>query len=250
MAYKRPQYNYVVLDTVQALAADVTVANQQISFGNPLVPVCKWPSLMPGGACYLQASVAEVLQVTTLTPVAAASSTYTFIIQQYDIANGVTLSRMYTMTTAAAGDTATTICNFFRTQINADDTMKVVASGAATLILTAETGYPIFVVTITATGGGLTQATGTAGVRSVNTLADLTREGVDVTGAAYYRWHLEFLNYQGNSNTLGVRQYQIWEAFILTGAANRAALTTRLTEIMNTFASGGAVVDPEILAVA
>jgi hypothetical protein len=243
-----PLYSYVVLDTVQAAAADLGIANQQISFGNPKVPIAKWPTLI-AGQCYIQASVAETPQVTTLTPTAANSSTYTFFIQQYNINTGETITRYYTYTTAASGDNATSICNAFRSQINADPIIQITATGAATLILTADTGYPIFTVTITATGGGLVQAATTPGVRSKNLQADLARQGITVSGAAYTRWHIEFSNFQGTSNTIAQSQPKVWEAFINEADADSGALVTRITELMQTFASGGTVVDPEILAV-
>jgi len=237
MAY--PNQEIQILDTVQALDADLSVANSWFSVGNPLERKFIYDTLI-AGKCYIQAPVAEVLQVTTLTPTAANSSTYAIIIQQYDVANKSWITYTDTYTTAASGDTATTICNYFRNNVNASSQLRITATGAATCILTADTtGYPIFIVTITQTGGGFLQATGTAGVIAVNTQAALALQGITVTNASYSQIHLEFFSQNGetvkNSNNL----HSVYDLYINQASANRAALVTAFTEALGNLIIGG-----------
>lgn len=240
--------SYVILDTVQAAHADLTLDNRIVRFGDPLVKVCDYQSLIPG-ACSLTVSVAEVLQQTTLTPVAANSSTYSFRITQFNINTGTNIVREYFYTTAAAGDDATSICDALRDQVNADTIIQVTATGAATLILTADAGYPIFTVTILQTGGGFTQATGTAGVRSVNTDADLTRMGITgFTGTAYTNLHLEFYKQVGDLNTIGQGQHWMWDAYVDEGEAQYGDLLTYMEEMMAGVNAGAATTDPNTVS--
>ncbi len=102
--------------------------------------------------------LAEGLQVITLTPVAAASSTYQFTITQQNNATGQLVQIPISVVSDASGETATTLTTKFKTLVNLQQSLQVVATGTATLILTAVTGSPNFSVSITNVGGGLTQA--------------------------------------------------------------------------------------------
>lgn len=175
MVFTYPNQGYIATNTIQASGADLALTNRVISYGNPLVPICLFNDLV---ASSVTTGVAEQLQVTTLTPVAAANSTYTFYINQVDPATGNNYVGQYSYTTAASGDTATTICDYFRTLIAADQNLHVAGSGTTTLILTAETGYASFIVTLTSLGGGLTQSTGTTGIQAVGTTAALQAQGI------------------------------------------------------------------------
>lgn len=94
--------------------------------------------------------LAEGLQVVTLTPVAAASSTYQFTITQQNNDTGQLVQIPFSYVSLASGDTATTIGNAFRTLIGLQPSLKITASGTTTLILTAQTGSPNFSVSIVA----------------------------------------------------------------------------------------------------
>lgn len=232
-----PNEQYIVLDTIQAAAADLSVANGVYKIGNPLATVCTFKDIV---SAKIQAPVAEVLQVTTLTPVADANSTYSFFITQWNPADGNMRTWEYSHETAASGATATTICDFFRAAINADTTIKIAATGAATLILTAEAGYPIFTVGITNVGGGLIQATGTPGVAAINTVALLTAQGFEgLTGSTYTTVQLNVNQKTGFLLKNQESQYTTWDILISQGAANRAALVTALTETLGNLVIGG-----------
>lgn len=116
--------------------------------------------------------LAEGLQVVTLTPVAAASSTYQFTITQQNNSTGQLVQIPFSYVSLASGDTATTIGNAFRTLIGLQPSLKITASGTATLILTAQTGSPNFSVSITSVGGGLTQASTVSDGSSIKSLTN------------------------------------------------------------------------------
>lgn len=184
-----PNTTYLVLDGAAAAASSVDLAAGVLSVGDPLEQLCKYNAITKAS---ITASVAEVPQVTTLTPTAAANSVYQIMIQQYNFSTGKTYTANYSYTTAASGDTATTIGDAFRALINADQNLMIVASGGATLILDAEAGFPVFTVTILKVGGGLTQAPTVPGVVAVGTTAALALQGITVTGAAYTTCHIEY----------------------------------------------------------
>jgi hypothetical protein len=147
-----------------------------------------------------------------------------------DQESGTTIIRQYQVTTASSGDTATTICDAFRSLINADPIIHVAATGAATLILTAETGWPQFTVNLQFLGGGLTQVAGTAGVFAVGTLASLALQGITVTNATYYQVHLEFTPIIGDNLKNPIQNMSVWDAYINAGDGDTAALIVTWTE--------------------
>ena len=240
-----PNQWYAVLDTVQASAADLSVVNGLIRSGNPLADVCYYNAITKAS---ITAPVTEVLQVTTVTPTAVASTTYGITISQYDYATGNAIVRQYFYTTAASGDTATTICNSFRTQINNDAVIKVAATGAATLILTAETGYPQFTVIFTNGNASLAQSTGTAGVVAVGTTAALARQGITVTGASYTQVHIEYNQRSGLNLKDQVTLASVFDLYINQADANRAALVTAWTRELGNLVIGGAAASIENFA--
>ena len=246
-----PQYSYRFVDTTNG-AADVTVKNSYLLFGSTNQRVCEYKNLIPG-ACTITPYAAETLQVTTVTPTAAASSTYSLYISQYNSNTGSIMTRFYTYTTASSGDTATTIGDALRAQINADQSngvIQVVGTGTTTLILTAQAGYPVFAVTLVSLGGGLAQSTGTAGVVGYGSSTSLAAEGyTGYTGTTYTRWHLEFYARLNESNTLAQGQRVAWDAFLNTAATNYAALLAAIKDVMSNYPVGGTTVaNPEALS--
>lgn len=237
-----PNERYVVLDTVQASGADLAVANSYLSVGNPLVPICKFKDIQ---SAKIQAAVAEQLQVTTLTPTNAANSTYAFIIQQYNPSTGNYDTFYFSYTTPASGSTATTIGDQFRTAINNNPLIHIAATGTTTLILTAEAGYPIFVVSITETGGGLTQSTGTAGIVAVNTLAKLATQGITVTNASYTSVTMNFTPTTGNLIKNPVKVDSAFTVYINQGDADYSDLVTAFTQALGNLVIGGSTASIE-----
>lgn len=240
-----PNQWYTSLETVQASAADLAVVNGLIRSGNPLTDVCMFDSITKAS---ITAPVTEVLQITTITPAAVASTRYGITLSQYDYATGNAIVRSYEYTTASSGDTPTTIGNSFRSQINADPAIKVAATGTTTLILTAETGYPVFQVILTGSTVGnasLAPVTGTAGVVAVGTTAALARLGITLPSASYTQVHIEYNQKSGTSLKDQVTLASVWDLYISQGATNRAALVTAWTEELGNLVIGGAAASIE-----
>jgi hypothetical protein len=244
-----PNQWYTSLETVQALAADLSVVNRMIRSGNPLTDVCLYPSITKAT---ITAPVTEVLQVTTITPAAVASTAYGITIAQYDYATGNDIVKQYYYETAASGDTATTIGDAFRSQINADPTIKVAATGTTTLILTAETGYAQFRVIKTGSTVGNTSlavVATTAGVVAIGTQAALARQGITLPSATYTQIHIEYNQNSGLNLKDQVTLASVWDLYISQGATNRAALVTAWTEILGNLIKGGTDASIENFAV-
>lgn len=133
-----------ILSTIQASAADLSVANHKLSItGCPTVDTRTMQSWDDG----LNSSLTEVAQITTVTPTAANSTTYTLYISQWVPSLGKMVYGYLTHTTASSGDTATTICDAWRDQLEAQTQIKITGSGTSTLVLTGQTGSPLFTVT-------------------------------------------------------------------------------------------------------
>ena len=129
-----------VLDTIAASAADITLSNHQLSVtGTPTMDFRKIEKVLTLPA------LNELLTIATITPTAAAATTFTILVQQ--IVGGRTQSVYVSYITAASGDTATTICNAFRAVIALNPALQITTGGTATMTLTALTGSPIITVT-------------------------------------------------------------------------------------------------------
>lgn len=123
-----------VLSTVQALGADCTVSEKYayITGFDPMLVAGIRPTSV-------EAPVTEVLQVTTGTPTPANSTQYSISLTYYDKSTSMTNTKVYTLADSGLVATATTICDYFRDAINADNkTVPVAATGTTTLVLTAQ----------------------------------------------------------------------------------------------------------------
>lgn len=168
---------YNVLDTVAASGADITLSNHVLKFtGSPSIDFRSIES------CQVSEAKNELLQITTITPTAADSKTFAFWITQ-KLASGGVSRVLVTYDTAASGDTATTICNAWRAQINLMSNLSVSVSGTSTLIITALTGAPIF--TVTSAGNGTISAANTVSGKSTKTITALTAATGTFTASAH-----------------------------------------------------------------
>jgi hypothetical protein len=240
-----PNSQYLVINSTDVTATSWVLANGVISINSQ--NVCKYNAVKKAS---VTAAVAETLQVTTLTPVAANNSVYTIMIQQYNFSTGKTYTAQYSYTTAASGDTATTIGDAFRSQINNDQNIKIAATGTTTLVLTAEAGFPVFTVTILSVGGGLTQVTGTPGVVAVGTTAALALKGITTpAGKSYTTVHLEYSPVTGMNIKDDVNLYSVYDLYLDEADAQTAALVTVIGYNINGLDNAGAVANPEAIAI-
>lgn len=162
--------------TLKASAADLSLSNHVLAFtGTPRVDFRKL-----NGTPGWKESLQESLQSWIYTPTAANSTTYSFVIQQWNAAAGRLVNVTFTYQTQPSGDTATTICAAFRAQLLNQTSVQVTGSGTATLILTANAGYPLFTVT----NGQPTTSTITANQTSVAIVSSTDATPIVVTTAA------------------------------------------------------------------
>lgn len=237
--------------TVQASAADAPVAGHILSITN--APQIDTRTIEKFS---ITAAVAEVLQVTTVTPTAANSSDFSLVITQ--MVNGVMQSVTLVANTPASGGTATTICNDWRSQLSANGSrIKITGSGTATFILTAQAGSPIFKVTVISTSsasGTISQSTGTAGVAAVGTYTVLTNQGITtipalVSGQSYTQVVIQFRQPSINDPAGNVSSSRDTHTVLINEAAtNFAALNTRLGEIKLGYGAGVTTADPTFIA--
>lgn len=145
--------------TVTAAGGDITLANHIVSIAGTGAP--KNIDYRKIVSAQLYGFLIEALQIRTIDPVGGGAvvvgTTYQLQIQQYiPEAGGYVETPLYY--TAVTGDTATIIANAWRAQLALASPNKITGSGTATLILTAQTGYPTFTVNIITPGGLITQA--------------------------------------------------------------------------------------------
>ncbi len=129
----------VVLNTVTANGTDAAVDS------NGFLNVVGGDSIKANRITNMsiQAYVAEVAQVDTVTPSAVDNTTYTLAISGVNKQTNAPYFRQYSVT-SGTGATATSIGDLFRTEINNDAYVNVTASGTTTLVLTADAGFPAF----------------------------------------------------------------------------------------------------------
>lgn len=247
--------------TVTAAAADITVANHILTLGAAALaplPGRQTIDVRDIEKAALVAAVAETAAVWTITPTPAASQEFSILITQ--VINGTPKQMVATAYSLASGSTATTICNDLRAQINANTTMKITASGTTTLVLTAQSTYPIIAsvtqVSLGSTPGVFASITNTTpGVAAKGTYAALIAQGVDpsiiVAGQSYSNFRLQYRAASVNDPGGNVSQMRIGLNFYINaGATNYAALATRIGEIIDGFGAGVTTADPEFLALA
>lgn len=252
------KYPVYVFDTIQAVHADVVLANEWISAKVTAAGqqnLCRYLDLTK---VVNQVKVAETLQVTTLTPVGTTNSvTYGIKIKQWlGQSLGIKTFNFNVITPATGTISPTTIGDQFRTQINANTQIKVTASGTTTLVLTADTGYTFFSVTITNVGLGLTQAATTPGVAARGLAANITAlggvlntAGVAFTGSAYTTTFMQFNKPLAPGNAISIDQPDGCYLCFNEAATNYAALQAYLLELFASLPAGGTTYsDSEILA--
>lgn len=225
-----PNETYEILDSVAGSSADTSLTNGVFVLGSFS---CNYRDITKS---IITASVAGVAQVTTLTPTAANSSTYEITIQQLHVATQEYYYFNYTYETAASGDTATTISNAVRAAVAAQKaagTLAITGSGTTTIILTADAPDYKFQVFINQTGGGLTQATGTAGVMPVNTTASLALQGITVTNASYTSVEIKYSPISGADLKDPIGLQSVFTMFINQGDGDAAALIVTLRYLLD-----------------
>jgi len=237
---------YSILETLASSAADISVSNHMLSITG--CPSMDFRSLT---STAWTAPVAETLQITTVTPTVANSTYYELTITQF--VNGQYNVQKVFHTTPSSGATATTICDALRAQLATYSNIKITGSGTTTFIMTAQAGYPIF--TAVSTGAGtLGVVTGTPGVHSVGTYADLVAAGVTtaVSGHTYYQVAFTYVKqHEGLLNGNLSTDTNVHTLYVYASASNFSAFNTRMGEVLNAYPSGGSTYpDHEILALA
>jgi hypothetical protein len=130
-----------VLNSVTALGTDVSVGS------NGIVNIASVETVDAYDLRGVSVTVpqTEVSGVVTITPTAASLAVYTFYINAFSLSTGLPKVLNVSFTSASGAD-ATTISNQARAIINADTDLSVIASGTATIVLTAKVSQPFFVV--------------------------------------------------------------------------------------------------------
>jgi hypothetical protein len=130
-----------VLNSVTALGTDVSVGSDGI------VNIASVETVDAYNLRGVSVTVpqTEVLGIVTITPTAASLAVYNFYINAFSLSTGLPKVLNVSFTSASGAD-ATTISNQARAIINADTDLSVIASGTATIVLTAKATQPFFVV--------------------------------------------------------------------------------------------------------
>jgi len=255
---------HIVLNTIAGSAADLIVKNQITYLSTHYLG--RYLDYEPWNAVKETAITAETPGVVTITPpgTPVASTTYSFVlIQLIPGAQGSSPKRVQktvSVTTAAVAPNATALCDQFRSEYFAgQSSFNVVASGGATLILTAAAGSPYVSVKEYRSDATsymtVSDPPTTPGIDTRGTPTDMQALGVSsalTTGTAYTLYGLRNNQHVGNSNRSKVNQAEdiyIWLNETEDETAY-AALVTRMDEWYQSFASGGSTVDPEIIATA
>jgi hypothetical protein len=183
-----------VLNSVTALGTDVSVGS------NGIVNIASVETVDAYNLRGVSVTVpqTEVLGVVTITPTAAPLTEYNFYINAFSLSTGLPKVLNVSFTSASGAD-ATTISNQARAIINADTDLSVIASGTATIVLTAKVSQPFFVV------GGLLANIDSYSSASATTIATNLSAANGTAGRAV-RGSVAYLQnkyaYSANGNTL------------------------------------------------
>ena len=191
----------------------------------------------------LVAAVGETLAHATVTPTATTVDLTTqFQVNQFIPGRGITSIVVSHVT--FTGDTATTICDALREQLQQSinsGVLQVALTGTATLVVTALTGYPV--VTVVA-GSNCSVGTVQAGVTATGTadyiLAQYPEASV-TAGAAYSYAHIVYnspASEVAGVDQKGVIELDLWVNVALTGyAAFATEYAGAMDTILPTYAS-------------
>jgi hypothetical protein len=183
-----------VLNSVTALGTDVSVGSDGILNIASVATVDAYN--VRGVSVTLPR--AEVSGVVTITPTPANLTVYNFYINAFSLSTGLPKVLNVSFTSAATGADATTISNQARAIINADTDLSVIASGSATIVLTAKVSQPFFVV------GGLLANVDSYSSQTATIFTNLSAAngtaGVSVRGSVAYLQNK--YAYSANGNTL------------------------------------------------
>jgi len=241
---------YSVLNTIAALAADITLVGRKLNVaitsvtGTPTFPTLDYINIVDEKT---QAAVTEVLQTETITYVAANATKYRFSITQ--MVDGVLQSAIITYDSDASGTDAE-IGQAIVDQVNAHTELRVTASNPASpVLLTAQAGYPTFTVAGATNVTPLVTLAGVAAQGQGTTLAANGIVGAEA-GQVYTKYEFSYNSDAGvqmQSSTLnGGNTHTL---YVKEGAANFAAFNTRMGEVVNAFLAGTTDADPAAVAV-
>ena len=187
-----------VLNSVTALGTDVSVGS------NGIVNIASVETVDAYNLRGVSVTVpqTEVSGVVTITPTAASLAVYTFYINAFSLSTGLPKVLNVSFTSASGAD-ATTISNQARAIINADTDLSVIASGTATIVLTAKVSQPFFVV------GGLLANVDSYSSASATTIATNLSAANGTAGRAV-RGSVAYLQnkyaYSANGNALNYNE--------------------------------------------
>lgn len=236
-----------VLDTIQALGADAA-----FSGGNLILTGFPAFSLKQIVNVQKYTYTAGVAQVTTGTPTAADSTTYQIVIETSSIFDSTPKLFTFILEDSGTGATATTICDAFRAQINANTDIPITASGTTTLVLTADSPY--FTFTVVNSGPGVIAfVTGTPGVVGIGAGALLGLDeigqiaGFTTSSTGTYTYYMITVRDNDNKNTgqLNDLNQQLYVLYVKSDATNfetligtYGTLTQALLGIEATYVAG------------
>lgn len=101
------------------------------------------------------------LVVYTLTPSAATAigQTYTITVTQYNQGLYQNVTKTYSFISSTGSETASTICSFFKSQIDAEPSFSLVTTASNNLTINSVSGFANPTIIITSTGAGFTRVT-------------------------------------------------------------------------------------------
>lgn len=256
----RNNYQWIVLESVSA-SSGVVFAKNRIMYvdGNKFF---KYDDVQPNTIVKETAITSATAGVITFTVGATPGNSATYTLQFYQpIPSSSTQSttnnglKTYTVVTPATGTpTATTVADQFRLLFTAEGTTYVTATGTATLIITANTNFPII------TGGAwfrdgsgtastVTQTTQGIAIRGtgalLKTIGGPTTMGDATNYTIYYKLSFENI---GETNTMRVNQGWPTVIALAESGTNYSTAITAIDLYLDAY-SAGTTFDTETVSV-
>lgn len=241
--------NYV-LNSVAASGADATIAGSILTMKvNDAGLIRNFDlTVLKRGSLVKTTTVAEVLQVSTVTYTFALNSAFSFTVSQE--IDGVKKTAVITVNTTAPGITTDAlVASYIAKLVNAQGFKITVSGSASPVTLTAQAGYPKFDIKAVA---NTAIATTTAGVNAVNTYASMTAQGItgQTSGSTYTSY--KFINGNRKPGLFGreaIIEEEEVNIYLNGGDGDTAGLVTQLDNWFGGLNTAGSAANQEAYSI-
>ena len=234
---------------LQAAGADIVLNDHMLSITS--CPSMDFRKIIGTNGGWL-APVSATAAAWTVAPVAANSTTYSFLLQQ-DIVGSGTVSQVVSYTSLPSGDTTTTISTALKNAILANSQFKLTVSSTTSVSIAGSTTNPaVRIVNLTPVASNLVCTNGTPLVMPRGQYSNLIAAGVApsaiATGHTYNQIQFVFVD-NSAGDWIQNQTVRIHTLYVYASATNFAAFNTAIGNIIQGLSGATTYANPEAVSV-